>query len=72
MDAEEVCALLLEEEDQLSLLEENLTLLALPLALKCDDEALLEKALRIYQGRALIAGDAASDRLVRSYGAIKL
>ncbi|MCQ2445558.1 MAG: homocysteine S-methyltransferase family protein [Clostridia bacterium] len=72
MDAEEVCALLLEEEDQLSLLEENLTLLALPLALKCDDEALLEKALRIYQGRALIAGDAASDRLVRSYGAIKI
>ena len=70
LDAEEVCALLLEEEDQLALLEENLTLLSLPLALKCDDEALLEKALRIYQGRALIAGEGASERLSRSYGAI--
>ena len=72
MDAEDVCALRLESEDQLPLLEENLVMLAVPLALCADDEALLEKELRLYQGRALITGEGASERLSRTYGAIRL
>ena len=68
----EPCALRLENEGQLSLLEENLSLLASPLALGCDDEALLEKALRIYNGRALIAAGFDAERLCRTYGALCL
>lgn len=68
----EPCALRLENQEQLSLLEENLSLLASPLALDCDDEALLEKALRIYNGRALIAAGFDAERLCRTYGALCL
>ena len=44
-----------------------------PLCLICDDAALLEQALRLYQGRALYAGDLTAEELlplVRKYGLI--
>ena len=44
-----------------------------PLCIVCDDAALLEQALRLYQGRALYAGDLTAEELlplVRKYGLI--
>ena len=44
-----------------------------PLCIVCDDAKLLDEALRLYQGRALYAGDLSDEELIplaRRYGLI--
>ena len=48
-------------------------MLTRPLCIRCEDEELLEQALRIYQGRALYDGRLPEEKLlplVKKYGLI--
>jgi methionine synthase I (cobalamin-dependent) len=60
-------------EDELVHFEEAQTMIKKPLCILCDDVRLLEKALRLYQGRALYEGALAEEvllPLVEKYGLI--
>lgn len=68
-----VIALVIREEEDLDCFAECQYLIKKPLCLVCDDVGLLEKALRLYQGRALYRGSLTEDALttlVRRYGLI--
>lgn len=56
--------------EALSYFEENQYLIRIPLALSAASPELLEKALRIYNGRAFIPSGEDSGRLTRLYGSI--
>lgn len=69
----ELIAIRIESEQDLAAFEENQYLLRKPLCLLTEDAALLEKALRLYQGRALYEGGLGDDvllPLVRKYGLV--
>lgn len=69
----EMLALALREESELAVFEQTQYLLRKPLCLLCEDAALLERALRLYQGRALYAGALGDEELfplVRRYGLV--
>ncbi len=69
----ELIAILIESEGDLVSFEECQYLLRKPLCLLAEDAVLLEKALRLYQGRALYEGglsDEALLPLVRKYGLV--
>ncbi len=51
-------------------LTDALPFCALPVCFQADAEDILEKALQMYQGRALITGDGATQTLCARYGAI--
>ncbi len=51
-------------------LTDALPFCALPLCFEADTEEALEKALQLYQGRALIRGNGATEPLCRTYGAM--
>ena len=77
MDAQEeegeLLALAIRSEADLDEFQEVQYLVRKPLCLVCEDAALLEQALRLYQGRALYEGgldDEALFPLVRKYGLI--
>ena len=60
-------------EEELVHFEEAQTMIKKPLCILCDDAQLLEKALRLYQGRALYEGALAEEvllPLVQKYGVI--
>ncbi len=66
-------AVKLTSEEELAYFEEAQTMIKKPLCLICDDQKLLEKALRLYQGRALYEGGISEEMLVplvRKYGLI--
>lgn len=54
----------IEKEEELDNLEDFQYAIPLPLCILCNDAALLEEALKLYQGRALYAGDLPEDVLV--------
>ena len=56
-------AILLTDEEELENLGESLYAANLPLCFCCEDAALLEKALRLYQGRALYRGSLSGEVL---------
>ena len=72
LEDDDLLALRLQNEEDPAILEENLYLLKNPLALTAEDPALLERALRAYAGRALIAYDGDLLPFVTRYGAIPL
>ncbi|MBR5867902.1 MAG: homocysteine S-methyltransferase family protein [Clostridia bacterium] len=72
LEEEDVLALHLQNEEDPALLEESLYLLKNPLALTAQDPALLERALRAYAGRAMIAFDGDSLPFITRYGAIPI
>ncbi len=61
----------IRKEEELVFFEEAQTMIKKPLCLLCEDENLLEKALRLYQGRALYEGKLPEETLmplVQKYG----
>jgi len=74
LDAEEdeTVAVRIETENDLEDLEEYFFLLRNPLAIKAENPELLEKALRLYQGRAMIEADFDTTLLESTYGALKI
>jgi len=74
LDAEEdeTVAVRIDSEDDLENLEEDFFLLRNPLALTASDGTLLEKALRLYQGRAIIEADFDTTLLESIYGALRI
>lgn len=58
-----VLSIRIEEEDELENFAEGQYAIVKPLCLHCDDAALLEQALRLYQGRALYAGSLTKEQL---------
>lgn len=66
-------AVRIEKEEELVFFEEAQTMIKKPLCLICDKPQLLEKALRLYQGRALYEGAISEEELlplVQKYGLI--
>ncbi len=59
----EIVTVVLESFDQLDDFAAAQYLISRPLCLKCDDAALLEQALRLYQGRALYEGPLTEEQL---------
>ncbi|MBR0130411.1 MAG: homocysteine S-methyltransferase family protein [Firmicutes bacterium] len=60
-------------DEQLKVFEEICNIVRDPLCIKCDDPVLLEKALRLYQGRSLYEGNIPKEtleKLSRVYGLI--
>jgi len=67
----EVLTLALRREEELDVLADCSALLSLPVCFACEDADLLEKALRMYPGRALYEGSISAERLEplgRRYG----
>ncbi len=60
---EEVFALRISNEEQLKVFENEQYAIAVPLIIECDDEKLLERALRMYQGKCLYQGNIKEDTL---------
>lgn len=58
-----VLSIRIDEEDELENFAEGQYAIVKPLCLHCDDAALLEQALRLYQGRALYAGSLTKEEL---------
>lgn len=58
-----VLSIRIEEADELENFAEGQYAIVKPLCLHCEDAALLEQALRLYQGRALYAGSLSKDEL---------
>ncbi len=54
----------IEKEEELDNLEDFQYAITLPLCILCNDATLLEEALKLYQGRALYAGEIEEDVLV--------
>ena len=66
-----IVALSIRETEDLELFAESQYMIKKPLCLVCNDAALLEQALRLYQGRALYCGPLTEETLaplVRKYG----
>lgn len=66
-------AISIKSEDDLVYFEEQQSMIDKPLCIVCDDPVLLEKALRLYQGRPLYDGNLPDTDLlplVRKYGVI--
>lgn len=73
MDADEetdLVVITLAAGDDCADLEEALPLCRKPICFSSDDPALLEQALRRYQGRAMICGGGAAEALAQRYGAV--
>lgn len=62
-DEEGILVIRLEDEEGLEYFAECQWQIQLPLCLECEEAELLEKALRLYQGRALYRGDLPEDML---------
>lgn len=60
-----VTAIRISCEEELKNLEEHQISIIKPLCIVCDDESLLEKALRLYQGRAMYEGTLPKETLER-------
>ena len=58
-----VLSIRIEEADELENFAEGQYAIVKPLCLHCEDAALLEQALRLYQGRALYAGSLTKEEL---------
>lgn len=58
-----VLSIRIEEADELENFAEGQYAIVKPLCLHCEDAALLEQALRLYQGRALYTGSLSKDEL---------
>lgn len=58
-----VLSIRIEEADELENFAEGQYAIGKPLCLHCEDAALLEQALRLYQGRALYTGSLSKDEL---------
>lgn len=67
---DDILSIFIPSAEALSYFEENQYLIRIPLALSAASTELLEKALRIYNGRAFIHSGKDSDRLSRLYGSI--
>lgn len=69
----ELITLSIEKAEELDNLSDCRCMLTKPLCIRCEDEELLEQALRIYQGRALYDGTLPEEKLlplVKKYGLI--
>lgn len=68
-----ILAIQIADEEELENLEDNQVSITKPLCLLCEDGALLEQALRIYQGRAMYEGslpESVLQPLSRKYGLV--
>lgn len=62
-DEEQILCIALIGEEELENLTENQYAFTTPVCFSCEDGALLEKALRLYQGRALYQGNLSAEEL---------
>lgn len=60
-----ITAIRITSDDDLEYFEENQIGITKPLCIVCDDEALLEKTLRLYQGRPMYEGNLPKETLER-------
>lgn len=63
LEGAEMVAVRIKSEEELDSFADCQFMISKPLCLICDDEALLEQALRLYQGRALYEGSISEERL---------
>lgn len=63
LEGAEMVAVRIKSEEELDGFADCQFMISKPLCLICDDEALLEQALRLYQGRALYEGSISEEKL---------